>query len=82
VLKLTFRRALNQKKIDQWYQLEQIASSIWLSDVEDSLVWKLHSSSVYSSQSLYAVLNYRGVTPMFIPTVCKLNVPPRVQVFV
>jgi hypothetical protein len=28
VLKLTFRRALNQKKIDQWYQLEQIASSI------------------------------------------------------
>jgi hypothetical protein len=67
--------------MDQWYQLEQIASSIRLSDVEDSLMWKLHSSGVYSSQSLYAVLNYRGMTPMFIPMVWKLNVPPRVQVF-
>jgi hypothetical protein len=55
--------------MDQWYQPEQIAYFIRLSDVEDSSVWKLHSSGVCSSQQLYAVLNYRGVTPMFIPAV-------------
>jgi hypothetical protein len=76
VLKLTFRRVFNQKMMDQWYQMEQIASSIRLLDVEDSLVWKLDSSGVYSSHSLYAVLNYHGVTPMFIPAVWKLHVPP------
>jgi hypothetical protein len=71
-LKLTFGRVFNSKIIEQWYQLEQIAPSVIFTSDEDSLVWKLHSSGLYTSQSLYAVLNFRGV----IPAVWKLNVPP------
>jgi hypothetical protein len=42
---------------------------------------KLASSGVYSSQTLYGVVNFRGVTPNFLPAVWKLNVPPRIQFF-
>jgi hypothetical protein len=36
---------------------------------------------VYSSQTLYGVVNFRGVTPIFLPTMWKLNVPTRIQFF-
>lgn len=34
-----------------------------------------------STSSLYAVINYKGVSPVFIPGVSKLAVPPRINVF-
>jgi hypothetical protein len=53
-----------------------------LSGEPDQLVWKLHASGEYTSQSLYVVVNFRGVKPVFTPSVWKLNVPPRVHVFI
>jgi hypothetical protein len=36
---------------------------------------------VYSSQSLYAVINFRCVIPVFLPTVWNLMILPRVHFF-
>jgi hypothetical protein len=52
-----------------------------LSGEPDQLVWKLHASGEYTFQSLYDVVNFGGVKPVFIPSVWKLNVPPGIQVF-
>jgi hypothetical protein len=60
-IKLTFRRVFDNKMMEQWYQIEQIIRSIHFSEVDDALVWELHSSGVYTSQSLYAIINFRGL---------------------
>jgi hypothetical protein len=62
-----------------WEEVVNIASSLDLSQEEDELVWQFNSSGVYSSQSLYAVINFRGVTPIYIPAVWSLVIPPRVH---
>jgi hypothetical protein len=36
---------------------------------------------VYSSKSLYDVINFRGIQPVFLPTVWDLKISPRVQIF-
>jgi hypothetical protein len=64
-----------------WEDLVAIVHDLRLSDEDDQMVWKLNSSGVYNSQFLYVVINFRGITPVFVPSVWKLNVPPRVQVF-
>jgi hypothetical protein len=48
---------------------------------EDQLIWKYESTGVYSSKSLYAVINFRGVQPVYLPSVWDLKIPPRVQIF-
>jgi hypothetical protein len=35
----------------------------------------------YSSQSFYAIISYRGITPIYIPAVWNIVVPPKVQLF-
>jgi hypothetical protein len=65
----------------QWEEVRAIVHNLNLNEQPDQLVWKLNDSGVYTSQSLYAVVNFRGIKPVFIPSVWKLNIPPRVQVF-
>jgi hypothetical protein len=64
-----------------WEGLVSIAESLVLTDEEDDYVWQFNSSRIYSSQSLYSVINFRGVTPVFIPTVWKIAVSPRIHFF-
>jgi hypothetical protein len=45
----------------QWQEILVIASSISFTDSEDQLIWQFESSGVYSSQSMYALVNFRGV---------------------
>jgi hypothetical protein len=58
-----------------------IANTISFTDSEDQLIWQFESSGVYSSQSMYALVNFRGVKQIFLPAVWKLKIPPRIQVF-
>jgi hypothetical protein len=51
-------------------------STIELTRDDDAMIWQFHSSGVYSSQSLYAVINFRGVKPVYLPIVWKLVAPP------
>jgi hypothetical protein len=80
-LRFTFRRTVNNRLMNQWYELEQIASSINFTDEPDSVIWQLNSIGRYSVQSLYAVVNDRGVRQVFTPVVWKIKVPPRIHVF-
>jgi hypothetical protein len=59
----------------------EIAGGIELSNDPDSLIWQLENKGVYSSSSLYHMINFRGVQPLFIPAVWKLSVPPKIHVF-
>ena len=67
--------------MELWYQLVEVAGSIALCEDFDSLICHLQSKGVYSSSSLYHVINFRGVQPVFIPAVWKLSVPPKIHVF-
>jgi hypothetical protein len=80
-LKCTFRRCVDVRLMNMWYEVVNIASTLELSQDEDELIWQFHSSGVYSSQSLYVVINFRGVSLVFVPAVWSLKVPPRVHFF-
>jgi hypothetical protein len=81
-LKLSFRRNFSSSLMERWRELEQIASSIFFSTDCDSLIWEYSTSGNYSSSSCYNIISYRGVTPIFIPSIYTLVVPPRVHKFV
>jgi hypothetical protein len=63
-LKCTFKRCVDVRLLNMWDEVVNIASDLALSTDEDELIWQFHSSGVYSSQSLYTVMNFRGVTPV------------------
>ncbi|KAL6882131.1 hypothetical protein ACP4OV_011603 [Aristida adscensionis] len=54
-----------------------VLSTISLTDQEDAVIWQYHSSSIYSVQSLYKIVTFRGVQPVYTPAVWKNKVPPR-----
>ena len=81
ILKLTFRRNFDNKMMDQWYQLVEIAKEINFDSDSDALIWQLENKGVYSSSSLYHVINFRGVHPLLLPAVWKLLMPPKIHVF-
>jgi hypothetical protein len=64
-----------------WLELCSLVESVSLSDEEDELVWQHQSSGVYSSHSLYSIINFRGVLPVYIPVIWKIRIPPRVHFF-
>jgi len=80
-LKLTFRRSVSQNLMLQWEDLCSIASSINLSDEIDNIIWMYDSRGIFSVQTLYSVLSFRGMVPVYIPTMWKLSVPPRIHIF-
>jgi hypothetical protein len=80
-LQLSFRRNVSERLMLMWDELRSVGDSIALKDEEDQILWSYSSSGKYSVQSLYAIINHRGVVPVFIQAVWKLNIPPRVQFF-
>jgi hypothetical protein len=64
-----------------WEELVGLVSTIELTNEEDALVWQFNSVGVYSLQSLYAAINFRGVQPIYLPVVWKLVVPHRIHFF-
>jgi hypothetical protein len=62
-------------------EVVQIASGIQFSEDEDAIFWQYTSSGKYSVQSLYAIVNNRGVQQVFTPAVWKIPVPSRLHVF-
>jgi hypothetical protein len=67
--------------MEMWEELVSIVETLELSDVDDEVIWQYNSSGIYSSKSLYAVINFRGVTPVFISSMWGLRVPPRIHFF-
>jgi len=80
-LKFTFRRAIPERLMLLWEELLQIASTIEFSDNDDDIIWQYDSKEKYSVHSLYSVVSFRGVTPVYVPAVWKLITPPRIHIF-
>lgn len=81
VLRLSFRRLVSENLMHMWYDLLGILENQILNDEEDKIMWSFNSNGKFSVQSLYVVINHRGVVPIFVPAVWKLNIPPRIQIF-
>jgi hypothetical protein len=80
-LKLTCRRTMENKIMNQWYELKQIAGSVIFMEEDDSIIWKYNSTRKYSVQSLYAVVNDRGIKQIFTHIMWKKILPPRLHIF-
>jgi hypothetical protein len=64
-----------------WFELLEIVEEVVLLEDEDQIIWSYNSNGKYSVQSLYAVINHKGITPVYVHNVWKLQIPPRVQMF-
>jgi hypothetical protein len=80
-LKVTLRRCFSNKLLLEWYEIMKIAQTLNLSGEEDSVVWQYEASGVYSVSSLYAIINFTGVLPVYVQAVWKLKLPPKIHLF-
>jgi hypothetical protein len=80
-LRFSFRRTVDSRVMNLWYEHQEIAGSIIFKEEPDSIVWKFNSSGRYSVKSLYAIVNDRGVRQIFSPVVWKIIAPPRIHIF-
>jgi hypothetical protein len=80
-LKCTFPRCVDIRLYNLWEEVVSLASSINFSGADDEMVWQHNSSGMYSSQSLYSIINFRGMTLVYLSDVWKLLVPPRIHSF-
>jgi hypothetical protein len=64
-----------------WWELVGLVSTIDLPEEEDTIICTYNSSWKYTVQSLYAIVNFRGITLVFVSSVWKLNISLRVQFF-
>jgi hypothetical protein len=80
-MKLTFRRNFSAPLMIKWHELEGVAFSLSLYEETDALIWQYENKGEYSTSSLYAIINFGGVTPVFILAVWQLVIPPRVHIF-
>ena len=60
----SYRRNFNPPMMEKWFEIDQIARSVSISDDTDSLMWQLKNKGVYSTSSLYHVINFKGVSPV------------------
>jgi hypothetical protein len=80
-LKCTFRRTVSEDLYQAWLEVVELASTVTLTNEEDEMIWQFTSSGVYSSQSLYKIINFRGIKTAHVSAVWSLKIPPRVHFF-
>jgi hypothetical protein len=80
-LKCTFRRNISETLYQSWLEIVELASTIQLTDDEDEMVWQFTLKGVYSSQSLYKIINFRGIKQVHVSADWGLKISPRVYIF-
>lgn len=80
-LRCDFRKTFTDEMMSQWHELVAIASTIVFTREEDQLIWSYVTNGVYSSKSMYALVNFRGIQPIYLSAVWDIKIPPRVQIF-
>lgn len=72
---------MNRKGFSMWEELQQIASTIRFTESLMQLFGTLVPLGNTPIQSLYAVINDRGVRQVFTPVMWKVIIPPRIHIF-
>jgi hypothetical protein len=72
---------VNRKGFSMWEELQQIASTIRFTESLMQLFGTLVPLGNTPIQSLYAVINDRGVRQVFTPVMWKVIIPPRIHIF-
>jgi hypothetical protein len=72
---------MSEEMYQSWLDIVELVSTVQFSEDEDEMVWNFNTSGVYSSQSLYRVINFRGITTVHVSAVWSLKIPPRVHFF-
>lgn len=80
-LRITFRRTFSPEMVQRWHELVEVTSSIAFTNDPDVVIWQYDKSGKYSSKLFYAIINFRGVLPIFVPVVWKIEIPPKIQMF-
>jgi hypothetical protein len=68
-LRFTFRRNVDERLMQQWLELKQIFEDVQYEEGGDYIVWQYSSLGKYSVQTLYDVINNRGVRQVYTPLV-------------
>jgi len=68
-LKCTFRRMGDVHMLELWEEVCQLAATIKFSEEEDSMIWQFSSKDIYNVQSLYKIINFRGIQPVLVSSV-------------
>jgi hypothetical protein len=80
-LKCTFRRSISESLYQSWLEVVELVATVQFTEEADEMVWQFSSSGIYSSQSLYRIINFRGIMPVHVSAVWSLKIPPRVHFF-
>jgi len=59
-VKLNFRRNFFENIMSKWLDPVEIVSVVQFSQEGDALLWAYESSRIYSTHSIYAIINFRG----------------------
>jgi hypothetical protein len=81
-LRFTFTMTIDSRLMNTWLELKQIVSLVDLVEEDDNIIWQYNFSGRFSVQSLYAVVNDRGVKPVYTPVMWNISVPSRVHIFI
>lgn len=74
-LRCTFRRTVDSALFRKWEEVIQLALTIDFTHEQDEMIWTFNSQGVYSSMSLYGVINNRGFRPIYLPVIWNLKIP-------
>jgi hypothetical protein len=73
-LRLSFRRTFTEYMMQMWGELVDLVEQITLNDESDALIWSYEKSGVYSLQSFFAIINFRGDKLVYIPAIWGVQV--------
>jgi hypothetical protein len=72
-----FRKNFSDNMMQSWEDLVAVVEQLNLNEESDALYWCYEKSGVYSSQLFYAVIYFRGLTPVHVRVVWNIVVPPK-----
>lgn len=68
--------------MQDWLNLVDIAESVvtYTEDC-DAIIWAFDSSSKFTVQTMYKIVSFRAIQPVYSVVVWNLNIPPRIHIF-
>jgi hypothetical protein len=75
-LKCSFRRSVSEELYQSWPEVVELVATVQLVDEENEMIWQFTSSGVYSSPSLYKIINFRGIKHVHVSAIWSIKILP------